>query len=77
MKLNQLQQTDDFIHRHIGPSPTDIEAMLQTVGAGSLDELMVSTVPKSILLDSELNLPGSSTENDAIAKLKELSLIHI
>ena len=77
MKLNQLQQTDDFIHRHIGPSPTDIEAMLQTVGAGSLDELMVSTVPKSILLDSELNLPGSSTENDAIAKLKEYAELNL
>lgn len=70
MKLKQLQQTDDFVHRHIGPSPSDIETMLETVGAASLDDLMVSTVPSSILLDGDLDLPQSTTENDAISKLK-------
>ena len=29
-----------FVRRHIGPSPRDVEAMLQTVGAASLDALM-------------------------------------
>ncbi|MFT7630782.1 MAG: glycine dehydrogenase [Mariniblastus sp.] len=67
--LKQVQQSDDFIHRHIGPSPADINSMLTTVGADSLDELMVSTVPASILLESELDLPSCSTEHDAIAKL--------
>jgi len=66
---NELLQTDDFIHRHIGPKPADIDAMLEAVGASSLDQLIQSTVPASILLDSELNLPTASTEFDAISKL--------
>jgi glycine dehydrogenase len=67
--LKQLQQTDDFIHRHIGPSPDDIDVMLKAVGASSLDDLMESTVPASILLEKELELPDCSTEHDTIAKL--------
>lgn len=68
--LEKLLQTDDFIHRHIGPSPVEIDEMLETVGASSLDQLIQSTVPASILLESELNLPAASTEFDAISKLK-------
>ena len=69
--LKDLFQTDDFIHRHIGPSPADIDAMLETVGESSLEQLIQSTVPASILLDAELNLPTASTEFDAIARLKD------
>ena len=29
----------NFVRRHIGPSPRDIDAMLETVGAKSLSEL--------------------------------------
>ena len=65
-----LLQSDDFIHRHIGPTPADIDAMLETVGANSLDQLIDSTVPASILLDTELDLPDCSTENEAIGQLK-------
>ena len=38
----------DFVRRHIGPSPRDIDAMLETVGANSLGELMGQTLPSSI-----------------------------
>ena len=68
--LSEVQQTDDFIHRHIGPSPVDIDSMLATVGASSLDDLIQSTVPASILLENELELPESSTEHRTISELK-------
>lgn len=70
IKLRDLQLRDDFVHRHIGPSPDEIQSMLQTVGAESLDELMTSTVPASILLDRELELPPCAPEQEAIEKLK-------
>ena len=36
----------DFAHRrHIGPSPAEIAAMLEAVGAPSLDALIDETVP--------------------------------
>ena len=38
----------DFVRRHIGPSPRDIRAMLNSVGANSLTELMGQTLPSSI-----------------------------
>ena len=69
--VSALQQTDDFIHRHIGPSPNDIGEMLTAVGATSLDDLMDSTVPASILLDSELQLPAPNSETDTLAKLRD------
>ena len=69
--LNQLQTHDEFIGRHIGPSNADIQSMLQTVGADSLDELIESTVPASILLEGELNLPECSSEQDTIERLRK------
>ena len=47
--LDQLEQRNDFIRRHIGPGDADIAAMLRTVGASSLDDLIAKTVPASIL----------------------------
>jgi len=35
----------NFVRRHIGPSPRDIAAMLETVGAKSLSALMAETLP--------------------------------
>lgn len=71
MSLASLQQNDDFIHRHIGPSLTDIGQMLETVGASSLDDLMDSTVPASILLDDELQLPEPNSEPSTLDRLRE------
>ena len=48
-----------FSRRHIGPSPDDISAMLETVGAASLEALMEETVPASIL-DPASSIPASS-----------------
>jgi len=47
--LYTLEQHDDFIDRHIGPNEHDVTAMLKTVNAKSLDDLIESTVPASIL----------------------------
>ena len=68
--LQALQPQDGFIHRHIGPSPADIEAMLETVGASSLDDLIQSTVPASIQLDHELELPSPNSEPETLLKLR-------
>jgi len=46
----------DFTRRHIGPSPRDIDAMLETVGARSLTALMSETLPGSIRQREALDL---------------------
>jgi len=64
--------TETFADRHIGPRPADVEKMLATVGAGSLDELISETVPSSIL-DTTLELPPALTETETVARLSELA----
>ncbi len=61
-----------FAGRHIGPNRDDIEKMLATVGAASLDELVAQTVPAPIL-DRALELPPAMTEPEVIARLGEIA----
>lgn len=68
--LESVQQQDDFVRRHMGPSDDDMKSMLSAVGVASLDELIASTVPSSILIDGELDLPTSHPEYDAIDVLR-------
>ncbi|MDG1512563.1 MAG: aminomethyl-transferring glycine dehydrogenase [Mariniblastus sp.] len=69
--IRQLAQREDFIDRHIGPSASEISEMLATVNAESLDELIDSTVPSSILLERALNLPESTTEHATLNQLRQ------
>ncbi|MDP7157083.1 MAG: glycine dehydrogenase (aminomethyl-transferring), partial [SAR324 cluster bacterium] len=68
-----LLQQDDFQQRHIGFQGGDRDAMLQAVGAESLDDLMDQTVPSSIRMSGELELPGPRTEAQALAELAEMA----
>ncbi|OQX12125.1 MAG: hypothetical protein BWK73_15695, partial [Thiothrix lacustris] len=71
--LYELEQHDDFIARHIGPNAADTAAMLQTVGAESLDALIDSTVPASIRLPAPLAIDESRSEAETLAYLKQLA----
>jgi glycine dehydrogenase len=62
--------TNSFIHRHIGPTETEIADMLKTVGADSLDQLIDQTIPEPIRTDTPLDLPDGLSETDYISKLK-------
>lgn len=67
--LKSLQGDDEFVARHIGPSPEDIATMLNHIGADSLEALIEKTVPNSILKTTPLNLPAAITEANALAEL--------
>src|SRR3954466_3248214 len=62
-----------FARRHIGPSPRDVEAMLETVGAKSLGELMGQTLPSSIRQKAPLDLGRALSETEALAHMTELA----
>src|ERR1700733_5157370 len=62
-----------FARRHIGPSPRDISAMLETVGAGSLEALMAETLPSSIRQKAALDLGPAFSETEALAHMRELA----
>lgn len=71
--LTQLEQKQDFVRRHIGPSESEMQSMLSDVGASSLDDLMEQTVPGSIRLKQGLAIGESQTEAEALANLKNVA----
>ena len=65
--------TYDFANRrHIGPSPSDMEEMLATLGVDSLDALIAQTVPASIRQTSPLSWPAM-TEHALLKKMREVA----
>src|SRR5260221_12444869 len=62
-----------FVRRHIGPSPRDVAAMLETVGAKTLGELMGQTLPSSIRQQAPLDLGTALSETEALSHMRELA----
>ena len=62
-----------FASRHIGPTNSEIEYMLQTLGHKSLEEFVSKVVPESIAIKGKLvdALPKALSETEAIAALRE------
>ncbi|GGO68224.1 aminomethyl-transferring glycine dehydrogenase [Bowmanella pacifica] len=73
LSLSQLEQKQDFVRRHIGPGQEETAAILDVVGATSLEDLIEQTVPAAIRLPKPLNLGESQTEADALAALKAVA----
>jgi glycine dehydrogenase len=72
-QLSALEQTGDFLTRHIGPGDSDVAAMLKSVGLPSLDALMDKAVPQAIRSAQPLGLPGPRTERDVLAALRSIA----
>src|SRR3979490_1622122 len=62
-----------FVRRHIGPSPRDVSAMLETVGAKNLGALMAETLPSSIRQKTPLDLGAALSDTEALAHMRELA----
>jgi glycine dehydrogenase len=70
ISYRELEQEDAFVHRHIGPTPADIESMLASVGATSLQDLIEQTVPNNILRGNDMEINAPMSEASALAKIK-------
>jgi glycine dehydrogenase len=62
-----------FERRHIGPSPSQIESMLSSLGLGSLDDHVERCVPRSIRVAAPLQLPEAVSEAEQLTRLAELT----
>ena len=71
-----LAHPDQFLRRHLGPGEADVAAMLEVIGAASLDELVAQTVPASILLQRPLALPAALSEHEVLARAAELASLN-
>ncbi len=65
-------KTDAFALRHIGPRESDLDHMLKTVGAKSLDQLVYETLPDDIRLKAPLGLDPAMTEYEYLGHIKRL-----
>ncbi|MFA6442865.1 MAG: aminomethyl-transferring glycine dehydrogenase, partial [Sterolibacterium sp.] len=71
--LAALEQRDEFVARHIGPSQTEIAQMLAKLGLASLDQLVEQTVPAAIRLSAAPALPQAQPEHEALTSLKHIA----
>jgi len=73
--LNRIiRQTDqEFVARHVGPRPDEVEEMLQSIGYASLDDLIDAAVPSDIRMAGSLDLPPGGSESEVLAELREIA----
>ena len=64
---------EKFLWRHLGPRPEDMEEMLKVIGVKSIDELIDQTIPESIRLKKDLDLPKPLTEYEFSNRIKEIA----
>ena len=63
----------DFANRrHIGPSPAEMAAMLETVGTASLDALISETVPAGIRQTSALQWERAKSERELLWHMRSV-----
>ncbi|MGA9275637.1 aminomethyl-transferring glycine dehydrogenase [Ilumatobacter sp.] len=71
--IAELFEPDEFVRRHIGPSPADVARMLDVIGVSSTDVLLDETLPESIRASEPLALGDAVPEHDAIARLRAIA----
>jgi glycine dehydrogenase len=65
--------TTDFIPRHIGPNAAETTAMLQSLGASSLEDFIAKAVPAKIRSKRPLTLKPALSERDALSHLRKVA----
>ena len=68
--LNDLQNVDEFVSRHIGPSISDQQDMLSELGCSNLQQLIEQVVPASIAINKNLELDEACSETKALEELR-------
>ena len=66
-------RTDSFVLRHVGPSESEVNEMVKTIGVSSVDELIDKTIPADIRLAKNLNLPKAMSEYEYMTHIQELA----
>ena len=70
---SRFPRYDNFESRHIGPSETELTAMLAVLDCQTLDELTAKAIPERIRSRGDLQLPLARTEGETLAELGALA----
>ncbi|MDQ3260648.1 MAG: aminomethyl-transferring glycine dehydrogenase, partial [Pseudomonadota bacterium] len=68
--LDDLEQSEDFIRRHIGPSAADQADMLAALELDSIEQLADRVVPAEIRLNAPLTIGEARSEPQILQELK-------
>mmetsp|Transcript_9525 Transcript_9525/g.15607 ORF Transcript_9525/g.15607 Transcript_9525/m.15607 type:complete len:1041 (+) Transcript_9525:114-3236(+) len=68
-----LAPSDTFPRRHTGSGPKDMQAMLDTLGVATLDDLISETVPASIRMAGPLKLAPGVPEHQLLKELRAMA----
>ena len=71
--LPDLERADEFVPRHIGPTPEDEAHMLSVIGAASRRALIEAVVPKAIARSRPMALPAPVTEAQALEEMRAIA----
>ena len=66
-------RTHNFTERHNGPRESDVDHMLSVIGISSIEQLIDNTIPSSIRMKDDLDLPESLTETRFLDHMKDLA----
>lgn len=64
--------SNNFIARHNGPRKSEEPQMLQTIGVDSADQLIDQTIPESIRLEKDMDLPEGINEYEYLQLIKSI-----
>ena len=65
--------TTNFTLRHVGPSPKEQQAMLNTIGVKNIEQLIAETVPENIRLKEDLKLEPALSEQEYLEHIYQLA----
>jgi glycine dehydrogenase len=67
---------ENFSRRHIGPSTSELNNMLETIGVDSIEDLLSQTIPDKIRLKTDLNIPDAISEMEFLKEIKKFSSLN-
>ncbi len=68
-----IDPKSDFVRRHVGPGEDEILEMLGLLGYPEMEGLIRDTVPESIRLDRELDLPPAMPEHLLLEEIRAIA----
>src|SRR6195952_5322643 len=71
--LRELENSSEFVARHVGIDADAEKHMLSVIGAASRRALIEAIVPRSIVRGQPMVLPSPLTEAQALAELKQIA----
>jgi len=73
VSLAELEHVHPFAERHVGPTLHEVELMLATLGASSIEQLIDEVVPAAIRVRHPLELPAALSQEEALQTIRALA----